>query len=106
MRRQGYTPEGEGNKSNPPRGSSAVTRYPCYGAVPNSVVLMFVRGWQGGTINQIAAELDVTPQEILSANINRMGELMRVAQAKLRYEIVKRYVHEGLAMPGVKQDGS
>jgi phenylacetate-coenzyme A ligase PaaK-like adenylate-forming protein len=53
-----------------------------HGAVPNSVVLMFVRGWQGGTIHQIAAELGVTVQDILVADLDRMQDLMRLAQEK------------------------
>lgn len=53
------------------------------GSVPNSVVLMFVRGWQGGTIHEIAAELGVTTTDIQNADFDRMIELMRVAQAKL-----------------------
>ncbi len=52
--------------------------------VPNSVVLMFVRGWQGGTIHQIAAELSTTPEAITNASMDEMGVLMREAQRKLR----------------------
>ena len=59
------------------------------GAVPNSVVLMFVRGWQGGTIHQIAAELGITPQQIIDADLDRMQVLMREAQRKLRADMVK-----------------
>lgn len=53
-------------------------------AVPNSVVLMFVRGWQGGTIHQIARELDTTPTDIETADLDRMGVLMRLAQERCR----------------------
>jgi hypothetical protein len=55
--------------------------------VPNAIVLMFVRGWQGGTVHQIATELETTPNDILTADMDRMGELMRVAQRKLRSEL-------------------
>lgn len=60
------------------------------GVVPNSVVLMFVRGWQGGTDTQIAAELGVTREDIHGADYARMGELMRLAQAKRR-ELIGLY---------------
>ena len=50
--------------------------------VPNSVVLMFVRGWQGGTLHQIADELGVTTQDIQTADLDRMQNLMRLAQNK------------------------
>lgn len=55
--------------------------------VPNSIVLMFVRGWQGGTCTMIADELGVTCDDIESATNDRMGELMRLAQMKLVTEI-------------------
>lgn len=60
-------------------------------SVPNSIVLMFVRGWQGGTIHQIAAELGVTPIEIERADMERMGELMRLAQQRQRDETRRYY---------------
>ena len=56
------------------------------GSVPNSVVLIFVRGWQGGTVHQIAAELGVTVQDIFVADLDRMMELMRVAQEKRLFD--------------------
>ena len=61
------------------------------GVVHNAVVLMFVRGWQGGTIHQIAAELGVEVSDIVTADADRMGVLMRDAQAKCRAEMLKRY---------------
>jgi hypothetical protein len=49
-------------------------------AVPNSIVLMFILGWQGGTINQVAEVLHVKPGDIQNADYARMEELMRDAQ--------------------------
>lgn len=51
------------------------------GAMPNTHVLCFVLGWQGGTIHQVAAALGVTTQSILDADYDIMGELCRKAQA-------------------------
>lgn len=62
--------------------------------VGNATVLMFVRGWQGGTIHQIASELDTTPEFILNADYDAMAVLMRSAQAKLRHEMLQRYAEK------------
>lgn len=59
-------------------------------ALGNTHVLMFVRGWQGGTLSQIAEELGVTGSDILDADGTRMGELARIAQRKLRDEEGRR----------------
>ena len=49
-------------------------------AVPNSLVLMFIVGWQDGTIHQIADALGVNTLDIQNADFARMEELMRIAQ--------------------------
>lgn len=49
-------------------------------AVPNAVVLMFILGWQGGTIHQVAEKLGVKASDIHTADYARMDELMRQAQ--------------------------
>ena len=52
-------------------------------SVPNSFVLMFVRGWQGGTVHDIArTELGTTVTDVINADLERMTELMRLAQNK------------------------
>lgn len=48
--------------------------------IPNTMALIFARGWQGGTVHQIASELKTSTDDILTANIERMGELLRKAQ--------------------------
>ena len=53
-----------------------------YNAVPNSIVLMFILGWQGGTIHQVAETLGVSVADIQNADYLRMEELMRLAQTK------------------------
>jgi hypothetical protein len=54
------------------------------GALPNAQVLMFVLGWQGGTIHQVSKALGVTDSAILDADYDQMGELCRAAQALSR----------------------
>lgn len=51
-----------------------------YGALTNTHALCFVLGWQGGTVHQVARELGVNTQDILTADYDRMGELCRKAQ--------------------------
>lgn len=48
----------------------------------NTEILMFIRGWQGGTVYQIATELGVTTLDIVNADYDRMQDLMRLAQSK------------------------
>ena len=51
-------------------------------AVPNSIVLMFIFGWQGGTVHQVAETLNVSVLDILNADFDRMQDLMRMAQIR------------------------
>ena len=57
--------------------------------VSNTVVLMFILGWQGGTIHQVAKELNVTTDDILFADHEKMGTLMRIAQQKGKMQHAK-----------------
>lgn len=50
--------------------------------MPNTHVLCFVLGWQGGTIHQVAKLLGVTTSDICNADYDRMGDLCRMAQEK------------------------
>lgn len=51
-------------------------------AVTNLVALQFAMGYQGGTIHQMAEALRVSTDDILNADDDRMGELLRKAQEK------------------------
>lgn len=46
----------------------------------NTEILLFVIGWQGGTVHQLARELMVTGDTILNADREAMEHLCRVAQ--------------------------
>lgn len=46
----------------------------------NTEILMFVAGWQGGTVGQLAEALQTTVKDILEAGHDRMAELCRAAQ--------------------------
>lgn len=48
--------------------------------VSNLTILMFLMGYQGGTIHQCAEYLQTTTDDILNATKERMEHLMRVAQ--------------------------
>ena len=48
----------------------------------NTEILLFVLGYQGGTIHQLAMELGVTDREIFGADHDKMLDLCRLAQAK------------------------
>lgn len=48
--------------------------------ISNLTILMFLMGYQGGTIHQCAEYLQTTTYDILNANKERMECLMRVAQ--------------------------
>lgn len=54
--------------------------------------LIFARGWHGGTVYQIAKELNATTSEIIIKNLNeeRVRELFRLAQRK-RQDDFERY---------------
>lgn len=49
--------------------------------ISNTAVLLFVMGYQGGTVHQVAGELGVEVDYIINANATEMGELCRKAQA-------------------------
>ena len=49
--------------------------------LPNTAVLCFVMGNQGGTVHQVARDLGVEVNDILYADYDKMGELCRKAQA-------------------------
>lgn len=56
---------------------------PCllnYQTLTNTEILFFVLGYQGGTVHQLAQELDTTVSDILEADYNRMQLLCRKAQ--------------------------
>jgi len=48
--------------------------------ISNTEILMFIVGWQGGTLKQLASHLKVAEDEILSADYAKMQDLMRLAQ--------------------------
>src|SRR5690606_34632921 len=48
----------------------------------NTEVLMFITGWQGGTIHQLSKHLGVSNEEIIDADYDKMQILMRLAQQK------------------------
>lgn len=50
------------------------------GSMTNTETLLFVLGYQGGTIHALARELDVSTDYILNADNERMGDLCRLAQ--------------------------
>jgi len=50
--------------------------------VGNTEILMFIVGWQGGTVHQLAKHLGVTDREIMRADYKQMQDLMRLAQSK------------------------
>jgi hypothetical protein len=52
------------------------------GSLTNTQTLLFVLGYQGGTIHQLAYKLGVGIDDILDADNDRMGELCRIAQQK------------------------
>jgi len=57
----------------------------------NAEILMFVRGWQGGTIHQIADELETTVYDIADADYDRMQDLMRLAQKKSSWKDIETH---------------
>lgn len=50
--------------------------------VTNTEILMFISGWQGGTVHQIAEHLGVSITAIMLADYEDMQRLMRLAQQK------------------------
>ena len=46
----------------------------------NTEILIFIVGWQGGTVHQLAQHLGVATRVILDANYDEMQDLMRLAQ--------------------------
>jgi len=64
--------------------------------VPNTTALIFAMGYQGGTVHQVAADLGVTTSDILNADADRMGDLLRLAQAYRNSrdrDVVPGYMH-------------
>ncbi len=51
------------------------------GVLTNTAVLTFVMGNQGGTLSQVARDLNVSVEDIVNADYEKMGELCRKAQA-------------------------
>lgn len=51
-------------------------------SISNTTILLFVLGYQGGTVHQLAEELGVPTEDILDADEERMGNLMRIAQKR------------------------
>ena len=50
--------------------------------VGNTEILMFIIGWQGGTIHQLADAMGVPTWRIMNATYDDMQDLMRLAQQK------------------------
>lgn len=50
--------------------------------VSNTEILIFIVGWQGGTIHQIAEHLSIKTSDIILADYDKMQDLMRLAQTK------------------------
>lgn len=48
--------------------------------VTNLTAIIFTMGRQGGTVDDVARELGVTVNEILNADDDQMGDLLRMAQ--------------------------
>ena len=65
--------------------------------ISNTEILMFIMGFQGGTVHQLAQVLQETPSSIINADYEYMQHLMRVAQL---YAIKrwKRGAEEGIEM--------
>jgi hypothetical protein len=55
---------------------------PCHGHLSSTEILCFILGWQGGTIHQVAQQLDVTNDLILNADYEVMQWLCRLAQLR------------------------
>lgn len=51
-----------------------------YDGLTNTEVLMYVLGWQGGTLHQLAETLGIKDDVILDANADKMRELIALAQ--------------------------
>lgn len=57
----------------------------CDQKIPNVTVLMFIMGFQGGTVHQCAKHLGLSVPEIINATPEMMENFMRLAQ-KIRNE--------------------
>lgn len=51
-------------------------------SISNTEILMFILGWQGGTIHQLADAMGVPNWRIMNATYDDMQDLMRLAQQK------------------------
>ena len=59
----------------------------------NCEILCFVLGWQGGTVHQVAQELNTTTDAVINASPKEMRELCRKAlglRNKRQEEMVNR----------------
>lgn len=54
-------------------------------ALSNTRILIYVLGWQGGTLTQVAQELGVAGTVILEADEDGMDVLCRMAQRRENY---------------------
>lgn len=52
----------------------------CNQTISNAEILMFILGWQGGTIHDVATALGVSAYSIADADYEKMQDLMRSAQ--------------------------
>lgn len=48
--------------------------------ITNLEILLFIMGYQGGTVHQAAEDLDVSADKIINADYDEMQDLMRKAQ--------------------------
>lgn len=53
----------------------------------NTEILMFVIGWQGGTVHQVASAIGISVQDILDADGDRMRDYVRRAQEVKNYRL-------------------
>ena len=51
------------------------------GTINLTLALCFIMGWQGGTVHQVSAALQVSLNDILEADDEKAGQLCRKAQA-------------------------
>jgi hypothetical protein len=55
----------------------------------NTEILLFICGYQGGTVHQLASSLGTTADDILNADYDKMQSLMRQAQKYRNGHLVK-----------------
>ena len=69
----------------------------------NLVALQFAMGYQGGTIHQMAEALRVSTDDILNADDERMGELLRKAQERVLMILTRRKKSQSLLKDNMEQ---